>query len=95
LKQQSILLAEDNEDDVEVTSQVLDRVRQDPRTQYSPVGILTASAEQDDVIGDLNANSYVRKPVRLRDTFVEAARQPGLYWTGAQRAEFCDAVIRL
>ena len=62
--------------------QVLERVRQDARTQYIPVVILTTSTEQDDMIkaGDLHANSYVRKPVDF-DTFVEAARQLGLYWT--------------
>ena len=62
--------------------QVLERVRQDPRTRNIPVVILTTSTEQDDMIKacDLHANSYVRKPVDF-DTFVEAARQLGLYWT--------------
>jgi two-component system response regulator len=62
--------------------EVLERVRQDDRTKYIPVVILTTSTEQDDMIkaGDLHANSYVRKPVDF-DTFVEAARQLGLYWT--------------
>lgn len=62
--------------------EVLARVRQDDRTKYVPVVILTTSREQDDLIraGDLHANSYVRKPVDF-DTFVEAARQLGLYWT--------------
>jgi len=62
--------------------EVLARVRQDERTKYLPVVILTTSTEQDDLIkaGDLHANSYVRKPVDF-DTFVEAARQLGLYWT--------------
>jgi two-component system response regulator len=62
--------------------QVLERVRQDARTQYIPVVILTTSTEHEDMIaaGDLHANSYVRKPVDF-DTFVEAARQLGLYWT--------------
>lgn len=62
--------------------EVLERVRQDGRTKYLPVVILTTSTEQDDMLkaGDLHANSYVRKPVDF-DTFVEAARQLGLYWT--------------
>jgi len=62
--------------------EVLERVRQDDRTKYVPVVILTTSTEQDDLIraGDLHANSYVRKPVDF-DTFVDAARQLGLYWT--------------
>jgi two-component system response regulator len=62
--------------------EVLERIRQDDRTRYIPVVILTTSTEQDDLIraGDLHANSYVRKPVDF-DTFVDAARQLGLYWT--------------
>jgi CheY-like chemotaxis protein len=62
--------------------EVLERLRGDERTRYIPVVILTTSTEQDDVIkaGDLHANSYVRKPVDF-DTFVDAARQLGLYWT--------------
>lgn len=62
--------------------EVLERLRQDERTKYVPVVILTTSTEQHDMIkaGDLHANSYVRKPVDF-DTFVEAARQLGLYWT--------------
>jgi len=62
--------------------EVLERVRHDERTRYIPVVILTTSREQDDLIraSDLHANSYVRKPVDF-DTFVDAARQLGLYWT--------------
>lgn len=62
--------------------EVLERLRADERTKYIPVVILTTSTEQDDLIkaGELHANSYVRKPVDF-DTFVEAARQLGLYWT--------------
>lgn len=62
--------------------EVLERVRDDVRTKYIPVVILTTSTEQDDLIkaGDLHANSYVRKPVDF-DAFLEAARQLGLYWT--------------
>ena len=62
--------------------EVLERVRRDERTKYLPVVILTTSTEQADLIkaGDLHANSYVRKPVDF-DTFVDAARQLGLYWT--------------
>jgi two-component system response regulator len=62
--------------------QVLERIRQDSRTKYIPVVILTTSTEQGDVLkaGDLHANSYVRKPVNF-DAFLDAARQLGLYWT--------------
>jgi two-component system response regulator len=62
--------------------EVLERLRQDERTKYVPVVILTTSTEMEDMVraGDLHANSYVRKPVDF-DTFVDAARQLGLYWT--------------
>ena len=62
--------------------EVLRRIREDERTRRMPVVILTTSTEQDDLMtaGDLHANSYVRKPVDF-DTFVDAARQLGLYWT--------------
>jgi two-component system response regulator len=62
--------------------EVLERLRGDPRTKYIPVVILTTSTEQADMLraGDLHANSYVRKPVDF-DTFLDAARQLGLYWT--------------
>jgi two-component system response regulator len=62
--------------------EVLERVRQDERTKYIPIVILTTSTEQEDLnrAGDLHANSYVRKPVDF-DAFVEVARQLGLYWT--------------
>jgi len=62
--------------------EVLKRIREDDRTKHNPVVILTTSTEQDDLIkaSDLHANSYVRKPVDF-DTFVNATRQLGLYWT--------------
>ncbi len=60
---------------------VLKRIREDERTRYLPVVILTSSKEDQDVIEGyrLGANSYVRKPVNF-DEFVEAAKQLGLYW---------------
>lgn len=62
--------------------EVLERIRTDPRTKYTPVVVLTTSNEQTDRMraGALHVNSYVRKPVDF-DTFVSAARQLGLYWT--------------
>lgn len=61
--------------------EVLRRLREDERTKYVPVVILTTSAEQQDIIRsyDLGANSYVQKPVNF-DEFIEATRQLGLYW---------------
>ncbi|MBB3065366.1 response regulator [Limibacillus halophilus] len=60
---------------------VLKRIREDKRTRYLPVVILTSSKEDQDVIEGyrLGANSYVRKPVNF-DEFIEAAKQLGLYW---------------
>jgi two-component system response regulator len=62
--------------------EVLKRLREDDRTRRVPVVVLTTSNEQQDLLraGDLHANSYVRKPVDF-DSFVDAARQIGLYWT--------------
>ncbi|MGH2399568.1 MAG: response regulator [bacterium] len=61
--------------------EVLRRIRQDQRTQYLPVVILTSSKEEQDLVNGykLGANSYVRKPVDF-DQFMEAARHLGLYW---------------
>lgn len=62
--------------------QVLERLREDRRTKTIPVVVLTTSTDQADMLkaGDLHANSYIRKPVKF-ETFVDAARQLGLYWT--------------
>jgi two-component system response regulator len=62
--------------------EVLERIRADDRTRRTPVVVLTTSNEQDDLLKatDLHANSYVRKPVDF-DTFLNATRQLGLYWT--------------
>jgi len=61
--------------------EILRRIRQDERTRYVPVVILTSSKEEQDLVNGykLGANSYVRKPVDF-DQFVEAARHLGLYW---------------
>ena len=61
---------------------VLRRMREDERTQRTPVVMLTSSKEQVDITAtyDLGANSYVQKPVDF-ENFVVAARQLGLYWT--------------
>ena len=61
--------------------QVLQRVRADPRTELTPVVILTSSKEEQDLVNGyrLGANSYVRKPVDFTQ-FADAVRQLGLYW---------------
>ena len=61
--------------------EVLQRVREDPRTKLLPVVILTSSKEEQDMIRgySLGANSYIRKPVDFAQ-FVEAVHQLKLYW---------------
>lgn len=61
--------------------QVLERVRNHPKTKLLPIVILTSSTEQRDLVKgySLGANSYVRKPVDFQE-FVEAVHQLGLYW---------------
>lgn len=59
--------------------QVLERVRDDERTELVPV-ILFSSSREDIVEGyRLGANSYVTKPVNF-DRFSEAMRYLGWYW---------------
>lgn len=60
---------------------VLKRLREDDRTKYVPVVVLTTSSEQRDIVESYNlgANSYVTKPVDFRE-FMEATRQLGTYW---------------
>jgi two-component system response regulator len=60
---------------------VLRRVRDDERTRYVPVVILTSSSEEEDVVASLasGANSYVRKPVDF-SRFVEQLQRLQVYW---------------
>jgi two-component system response regulator len=59
--------------------QVLERLRDDGRTELVPV-ILFSSSREDIVEGyRLGANSYVTKPVNF-DRFSEAMRYLGWYW---------------
>jgi len=61
--------------------EVLKAIRQDARTRYLPVVILTSSNEDQDLLSgySLGANSYIRKPVDFTQ-FIEAVKQLGLYW---------------
>lgn len=61
--------------------EVLKRVREDERTRYVPVVILTSSSEEEDIVASLQsgANSYVRKPVDF-NRFVEQVQRLQVYW---------------
>lgn len=61
--------------------EVLERIRDDERTELLPVVILTSSSEEEDILGSYRrgANSFVRKPVDFGQ-FTEAIRRLGLYW---------------
>lgn len=60
---------------------VLKAMRENARTRYLPVVILTSSKEEQDLIAGyaLGANSYVRKPVDFAE-FMEAVKVLGIYW---------------
>jgi two-component system response regulator len=61
---------------------LLKRIREDERTRYLPVVVLTSSTEQRDVVESYRSwvNSYVRKPVNFKQ-FEDVSKQLGLYWT--------------
>lgn len=61
--------------------EVLRRLRDEERTRFIPVVILTTSREDRDVVAGYRsgANSYIRKPVNFEE-FVSAVGQILLYW---------------
>jgi CheY-like chemotaxis protein len=61
--------------------EVLRRLREDKRTKYVPVVVLTSSSQDSDMEKSYanGANSYVRKPVDF-ERFLEAVRCLGLFW---------------
>ena len=60
---------------------VLRRIREDERTKYLAVVVLTSSKEDEDLIRSYSsgANAYVRKPVGFSE-FTEAVKTLGLFW---------------
>lgn len=61
--------------------EVLRAIRQDERTQFLPVVIMTSSSEESDLNDcyNLGVNSYIVKPLDFQ-RFQEFARQIGNYW---------------
>lgn len=61
--------------------EVLQRIRQDARTQWNPVVVLTSSAHPEDIVRcyQIGANSYLQKPVDFRK-FVDLAITFTHYW---------------
>ena len=62
-------------------TEVLRRIRGNPRTRRMPVVILTSSKEEQDLATgyDLGVNSYIQKPVDFVQ-FQRVIEQVGLYW---------------
>lgn len=60
---------------------VLRAIREDVRTRFLPVIVLTTSQEEQDMVASyqLGANSYIRKPVDFIQ-FLDAVGQMGMYW---------------
>ncbi len=61
--------------------QVLERLRDDERTELLPVILFSSSKEHEDVVAGyrLGANSYVAKPANF-EKFSEAMQYLGWYW---------------
>lgn len=61
--------------------QVLQRMRNDPRTFFVPVVMLTSASEQSDAVRELTGglNSYISKPLDYRE-FQSRLEQVREYW---------------
>lgn len=66
---------------------VLKRLREDARTRYLPVVVLTSSSQDADIVTSyqLGANSYIRKPVEFGE-LTETVGKVGLYWMTLNRS---------
>lgn len=60
---------------------VLRSLKEDPRTRWMPVIVLTSSKEDSDLTAsyDMGVNSYIQKPVDF-DQFRETVNTLALYW---------------
>jgi CheY-like chemotaxis protein len=61
--------------------EVLQLIKDDPRTKRIPVVVLTSSGEDHDIdkCYELGVNSYIVKPVDF-EQFVKATHNLGMYW---------------
>lgn len=61
--------------------EVLKQLKNDPRTRFIPVVILTSSKEERDLVHsyELGVNSYIQKPVDF-EQFRQTVKAVGLYW---------------
>jgi two-component system response regulator len=61
--------------------EVLQQIKNDPRTRTIPVVVLSSSTQDRDILRtyDLGVNSYVSKPVQFEE-FSRVVAQLGLYW---------------
>lgn len=61
--------------------EVLQRVKEDPRTCAIPIVMLTSSRDERDLIAGYHhgANSYIQKPIDFLE-FRETTKQLGKYW---------------
>ena len=66
--------------------QVLKAMREDARTQWVPVVMMTSSREEGDLLKSyaLGVNSYIVKPVDF-EQFADTVAQIGMYWVLANQ----------
>jgi len=75
--------------------EVLERLRQDPRTRLVPVVVFTSSAEERDLDESYRrgANAYIRKPVDFRE-YKELVMDVGRFWIGRNRTALASGAPR-